>query len=77
MNIKQKVIIKIQQASTDILLNQTLQELTDLLFRFIQTKMAVLKDLMAKSSIYQNVLSKIITSLSTKRTFTTNLLILI
>ena len=32
MNIKQKVKIKVRQTSTDILLNQTLWELTDCLF---------------------------------------------
>ena len=45
MNIKQKVRIKMQQTSIDNFLNQTLQELTDCLFWFIQIKMTVLKDL--------------------------------
>ena len=58
MNIKQKVRMKIQQTSTYILSNQTLSELIDCLSLFIQTKMTVLKDLMAKNIIYQKVLSK-------------------
>ena len=77
MNIKQKGRSKIQQTNTDILLNQTLWELTDCLFWFIQTKMVVLKDLMAISIFHQQLLPKIITSLSTERTFTTNPSILI
>ena len=44
---KAKSRIKIQEMSTDILLNQTLSE-----FWFIQTKMVVLKDLIAKCIIY-------------------------
>ena len=56
--------ITVQQTSTDILLNEALKELTDCLPLFIQTKVVVLKDLMAKNIIYQKVLSKIIMSLS-------------
>ena len=41
--------ITVQQASTHILLNQALKGLTDCLPLFIQTKVAVLKDLMAKN----------------------------
>ena len=43
---------------------------------FVQTKMVVLKDLIAKRIIYQKVLSKIIASSSMEKTFTTNPLIL-
>ena len=69
--------ITVQQTSTDILLNEALKELTDCLPLFIQTKVVVLKDLMAKNIIYQKVLSKIIMSLSKERTVTSNAFILI
>ena len=69
--------ITVQQTSTDILLNEALKELTDCLPLFIQTKVVVLKDLMAKNIIYQKVLSKIIMSLSKERTVTSNTFILI
>ena len=49
LNIKQKVRVKVQQTSTEILLNQILSELIDCLLWFIQTKMVLLKDLMATS----------------------------
>ena len=39
---------------------------------FAQTKMLACKDLIAKSIIYQNVLSKIIMSSSVEKTFKTN-----
>ena len=65
MNMKQKLGTKILQTSTDILLNETLWELTDCLFCFIETKMVVLKNLMAERHCQQ------------KKTFTTNVLILI
>ena len=41
-NIKQKVIMKIQQTSIDNLLNQNLQVLTDCFFQFIQIKITML-----------------------------------
>ena len=69
--------ITVQQTSTDILLNEALKELTDCLPLFIQTKVVVLKDLMAKNIIYQKVLSKIIMSLSKERTVTSNTFVLI
>ena len=56
MNIKQKVKIKIQQMSKDILLNQTLLKLRDTLFGFIQIRVVMLKDLMVKSIYYQKTL---------------------
>ena len=55
MTIKQKVRIKIQNMNIDIFLKQTLQELTDCFFWFIQTKIIMLKELMPKIIIYQNI----------------------
>ena len=43
MHLKQKARIKIRQISVDIFPNQTMQELTDCLFQFIQTKKNALK----------------------------------
>ena len=55
MNIKQKMRIKIQQMNVDIFLKQTLLELTDYLFPFIQIKMTVLRDLKIEDITYQKV----------------------
>ena len=72
MNIKQKVQMKIQQMNINIFSNQTFLKLIDCLFWLIQTKVVVVKDSMAKNIIHQKLLSKIITSLPTERTFTTD-----
>ena len=48
MNIKQKVRIKMQQMNRNIFSNQTLLELIDYLFQFIQTKMEILRVLNSK-----------------------------
>ena len=48
----------------DIVLNQTLQDLADCLFLFIQIKMPAPEDLNLKEITYQKVLSKILTSSS-------------
>ena len=42
MNIKQKVRIKLQEMKLDIFLNQTLLELIDYLYQFIQINMKIL-----------------------------------
>ena len=42
MNIKQKVRIKLQEMKLDICLNQTLLELIDYLYQFIQINMKIL-----------------------------------
>ena len=44
----------------DIFSNQTLSELIDCLFWFIQIKMMILKDLSVEDIIYRKVQSKII-----------------
>ena len=48
MNIKQKVRIKIQQMDTDIFFNQILLEWINCLFKFIQIKIPMLRDLKLK-----------------------------
>ena len=45
INIKQKVIVKIQQMNLGIFLNQILLESIDYLFKFIEREMLLLKDL--------------------------------
>ena len=77
MNIKQKVRIKIRGISIDIFSNQTLQEITDCLFCFIQINMTMQKGIKPEDIIYQKVLLKIIMSSSIQKTSMTNQLILI
>ena len=77
MNIKQKVRIKMKQMNIDIFFNQTLWELTNCLFWFVQIKTTILKDLKLEDITYQKALLRIITSSSIERTFTTNPLILL
>ena len=62
--------------SIDIFLNQTLQELADCLFLFIQMQI-MQKGIKLEGIIYQKVLLKIIMSSSTERTVTAKQLILI
>ena len=50
--------------SIDIFSNDTLQELTDCLFQFIQTTLVILKSIKPECIIYQKLLSRIITLLS-------------
>ena len=71
MNIKQKVIIKIQQTNLDFFLNQILLESIDYLFQFFQIKMLLLKYLKLKDIIYQKELLIIIMSSSMEKTFMT------
>ena len=59
MNIKQKVGIKKQQMNMDIFLNQTLWELINCLFRLIQIKMPILKDLKLEDITHEKALSRI------------------
>ena len=61
----------------DIFFNQTLWELTNCLFWFVQIKTTILKDLKLEDITYQKALLRIITSSSIERTFTTNPLILL
>ena len=53
----------------NIFSNQTLLELIDYLFQFIQMKMMLLKDLKLKDNIYQKRLLKIIMSSSMEKNF--------
>ena len=75
MNIKQKLIIEIQQKNLDFSLNQILMESIDYLFYFIQIKMLLLEDSKLKDIIYQKELLIIIMSSSTEKTFMTKQLI--
>ena len=61
MKVKEKVRIKVRLIHIDIFSNQILLESVDYLFYFIHIKMAILKDLMFETNIYQNAKSKIIT----------------
>ena len=62
MNIKQNMKIEMQQMSIDIFSNQTLQELADCLFWFIQMKITIQKSIKSSSIIYQKILLRIIMS---------------
>ena len=75
MNIKQKVIIKLQQTNLGFFLNQILLESIDYLFYFIQMKMLLLKDLKLRGITYQIELLIIIMSSSMEKKFMINLLI--
>ena len=66
-----------KQMNIDIFFNQTLWELTNCLFWFVQIKTTILKDLKLEDITYQKALLRIITSSSIERTFTTNPLILL
>ena len=69
MNIKQKVIIKIQQTNLDFFFNQILLELIDYLFLIIKIKMLILEDSKLKDIICQKELLIIIMSSSMEKTF--------
>ena len=56
----------------DIFSNQTFLESIDYLFQFIQTKPAILKDLMFENVIYQKVQSNRVSSAIRKKTLTNN-----
>ena len=77
INIKQKGKIKMQEKGINICSNQPLQELTNCLFRFIQIKVVMLKDLKLEDITYQKVLLRIIMYSLMERTFMTNPSILI
>ena len=67
INIKQKVRIKKRQTSIDIFLNQTLQELTDCLFKLIQIKMTMQKGIKPEGIIYPKVSLRIMASSPTEK----------
>ena len=71
MNLKQKERVKTR------IFYHNLQELTESLFRFIQTNLKTQKSIKLKDFIYQKVLLTITTSSLMERTFITNPLILI
>ena len=56
----------------DIFSNQTFLESIDYLFQFIQTKPAILKDLMFENVIYQKVQSNRVSWAIRKKTLTNN-----
>ena len=62
MNIKQKVIIKIQQTNLDFALNQILLGSIDYLFQFIQIKILLLENSKLKDFIHQKELLIIMSS---------------
>ena len=80
MNIKQTVIIKMQQRNLDFFLNQVLLGSIDVLilkFSLTQIKILLLKDIKLEGITHQKELLIIITLSSMKKTFMINQLILI
>ena len=64
--------IKIQQMNLDIFFNQTLLKSVDCLFKILQMKMEMLKDLMLEDITYQKELLIILMSSSMEKSFMIN-----